>query len=318
MDIFLFNVIGEGSSTALSIQAQLQEANGDPVEIMISSPGGSVTEGIAIANMLKAYSGSVTTNIIGEAFSMASIIAMVGSHVKMSSGALLMIHNPRMASGGTAKQLNTMAGTLEGLEDTMASIYAAKTSLSREQITGLMDEETFFTANEALEFGFIDEVTKQLEAVAYFKLNDEDMNLKDKLMEAFKMEKVEEDLLPEGEIKEEIKAEAVEEAEEEIQSTAGADMLLADKASVESVIELKKVIVMMLQDVFEKLEQIPTKEVIEKMILDGSQKEVKNTLSALQSKRANTPVATADNLEPNQLFKKMPVRLDAVLGSKVN
>jgi ATP-dependent Clp endopeptidase proteolytic subunit ClpP len=327
MDIYLLNQIGLGSSTAEIIKDQLLNGNGEDVDVYIDSPGGSVTQGISIANMLKMYPGRVTTNIIGSAYSMASIIAMVGDEVNMADGGLFMIHNPSMSSGGTADQLKTMAGTLEGLEETMIGIYSARSGQSPEAIKNFMDNETFFTANEAKEAGFIDNVTKQLQAVAIFNSNTNEMSLKDDLktfVAAFSPEKTDEPLLPEAEaLIEENQIEASIEVEEKIESTEGAEMLLAGKVDLQDFAVYKGEVTKLLSQVLVALDNRQSSEEIIELVDKRVQAEVANTLRALKSKREALPVATVDDmvtgspevkemkLNPSNVFKTVAQKIKA-------
>ena len=93
--------IGSGSLSSSYIQWQLESAAGQDVEVHISSVGGSAFDAIAIYDLLKKYTGNVTTYIDALAAFAASIVAMWGGKtVVMSKYALLMIHKPMVGSGG--------------------------------------------------------------------------------------------------------------------------------------------------------------------------------------------------------------------------
>lgn len=133
---------------------------GDDVEtinLRIASGGGSIVEGNTIFNALKRHSAKVVTHIDSLAASMASVIAMAGDEVRMAENALLMIHNPWTMSMGGAEQLRKDADLLDKMEENIRTSYA-RSNLSAEELDAAMEEETYYTASEALEAGFIDEI----------------------------------------------------------------------------------------------------------------------------------------------------------------
>lgn len=137
----------------------LDTADGiEEVEVTINSGGGDVFAGSEIFTELKSYKGNVTTRIVGLAASAASVIAMAGDKVVMSPTAQLMIHNVWSRAGGDYRDMEHMAGVLKGANQTIANAYKMKTGKTDEELLSLMDEETWFTPQDALSNGFIDEV----------------------------------------------------------------------------------------------------------------------------------------------------------------
>lgn len=133
--------------------------------VRIHSPGGSVTEGLGIRNLLQAYPGELTTVGVGFVASIASIIFLAGKKVKMADNAYLMIHRPYGAMMGNADEMKRTAATLENMDENLLDIYVQAIESrgkaeagTREKIWEYMKNETWFTAREALELGFIDEV----------------------------------------------------------------------------------------------------------------------------------------------------------------
>lgn len=131
----------------------------DEIHVRIHSPGGSIAEGCAIYNSLKNNPAKVKVFIEGECCSIATVIAMAGDEIVMSPVANFMIHNPLVSyiSGG-AEELREKAEVLDKLKETIINAYTTKSHLSREEISDLMDKETYFTAEEALNKGFITEI----------------------------------------------------------------------------------------------------------------------------------------------------------------
>lgn len=133
--------------------------------VRIHSPGGSVTEGLGIRNLLRAYPGDLTTIGVGFAASIASIILLAGKKVKMADNAYLMIHRPYGGVFGNADEMKRTADTLENMDENLLDIYVDAIQArgksdagTREKVWDWMENETWFTARQALEAGFIDEV----------------------------------------------------------------------------------------------------------------------------------------------------------------
>lgn len=121
------------------------------LEVVINSPGGFAYDGIAIYNRIKSY--EPTVKIVGLAASAASVIAMAGKEVHMLTGAEMMIHNAWGGVIGNSKDIAKYAEHLDKLSGSIADIYAVKTG-DRDAAKKWMDDETWFTAEEAKQHGF--------------------------------------------------------------------------------------------------------------------------------------------------------------------
>lgn len=160
--IALYNEISTGD--AERVMAQLRAAPSDQVEVRINSPGGSVTEGLALFNMLKPRKPTVF--IDGIAASIASLIAMAGATIIAAENALIMIHDPWVVAEGNSNNLRRTADALDKHRDAMLRGYA-RSGLSDQRLTELLCAETWLSADEALALGFIDEVTEPLPYAAH-------------------------------------------------------------------------------------------------------------------------------------------------------
>ena len=147
-----------------------------PGTVRINSPGGAVFEGIAIYNMLRNFSG-VTTRVEGLAASIASIIAMAGERVEMERGAQMMIHNPWNIAMGDSRELRKSADVLDKIRESLLDIYQTKSGLERDFIAEMLDEETWLTADEAVEFGFADAAVGENEAAAQARIDRLDLSI---------------------------------------------------------------------------------------------------------------------------------------------
>lgn len=162
-EILLYGVIGEDGYWDDVTSKQFAEdlkAVEDAVKInvRINSPGGDVFAGQAIYSMLKRCKSEVIVYIDGLAASIASIVAMSGDKIIMPKNAMMMIHKPWTITAGNANDMREEADTLDKIEESIISVYTDKTGLSAEEIKTLLEDETWLTASDALEKGFIDEI----------------------------------------------------------------------------------------------------------------------------------------------------------------
>lgn len=143
---------------------------GQDVDIEINSPGGYIYPASEIYTALMKHKGNVNITITGRAASAASVIAMAGTHVTMSPTAQMMIHNVSASGAGDYRDFEHYAEQLKKSNDTIANAYMIKTGKTREEILKLMDHETWFTPDEALENGFIDEILSKEDNADQFRL----------------------------------------------------------------------------------------------------------------------------------------------------
>ena len=154
----IYGIIGDSwwddSTSAMDIDNALKEAGSNNLIIHLNSPGGDAFDGIAIYNRLKNHPGKVTIHLDGWGCSAASVIAMAADDLIMGVGSMLMIHEASTVVWGTKKDFRKEADVLEKLEDGILDIYMAKANVDREEVKRMMDEETWFSASEAVEIGF--------------------------------------------------------------------------------------------------------------------------------------------------------------------
>lgn len=150
------------------VSKTIDDANGEDVEIVINSGGGDVFSGSEIYTVLKDYKGNKTVKIVGVAASAASIIAMAGDKVLISPTAQIMIHNVRARGSGDYRDFEHTADVLKNYNKSIANAYRLKTGLSEKELLELMDKESWFTAQEAIEYKLADEIMfdNQMQLVA--------------------------------------------------------------------------------------------------------------------------------------------------------
>ena len=148
----------------------LNLVDGEDIDIEINSPGGYIYPASEIYTALMQHKGNVNITITGRAASAASVIAMAGTKVTMSPTAQMMIHNVSASGSGDYRDFEHYAEQLKKSNDTIANAYMIKTGKTKEEILQLMDHETWFTPDEALANGFIDEILSKDDSTDQFRL----------------------------------------------------------------------------------------------------------------------------------------------------
>lgn len=154
-------VNGKEGNTARGIQKFLDEnKDAEAIDVYINSMGGDVFEGTAMANQLRRFSGKVIVTVDGFACSVASVIAMAGDEVRMPKNATMMVHNMKTGIWGNAAEMRKMADDLDVLMEANKTIFLehAGEKLDYDQLTEMMDAETWLTAEKCLEYGLADVV----------------------------------------------------------------------------------------------------------------------------------------------------------------
>lgn len=138
----------------------------ETLNVYINSPGGDVFAGQTIYSMLKRHKAQVNVYVDGVAASIASLIAMAGDKIIMPANAMMMIHSPWTIAMGNAQDFRKLADDMDKIRDSMVTAYQDKSGLEAEEITKIMDAETWLSAKDCLEYGFADEIeeTKQVAA----------------------------------------------------------------------------------------------------------------------------------------------------------
>ncbi|MBR3740528.1 MAG: Clp protease ClpP [Clostridia bacterium] len=131
----------------------------EELNIRINSPGGVVSEAIAIRSTLMRHPAKKTIDIEGCCDSAATLIACLpGAHVRMAKGSEYMIHRARRGARGTADDMLSAYNDLKKTDGDMADIYAQRTGKKPEECMELMRAETWYGAEDAKQNGFVDEV----------------------------------------------------------------------------------------------------------------------------------------------------------------
>lgn len=157
--------IGEWGLTDRQFIAELEasRANELPSEVLvtINSRGGEIDHALAIFNHLRglaAHGTRIVVRVDGIAASAASVIAMAGDTIIMPANALMMVHAPWTWAAGNADQLRREADTLERFESALIATYQARTGKSVDELKAMLAEDTWMTAQEAVDAGFADRI----------------------------------------------------------------------------------------------------------------------------------------------------------------
>ena len=171
-ELLIYDAIGDWTGlSARQLVNSLKDIDASEINVRINSPGGSVFDGIAIYNSLRHHQAHIHVQIEGLAASIASVVAMAGDTIHMAENALFMIHNPLSWVGDDAEALRKMADMLDKTTDIIANTYGNQCQQDAELIRQWMDEETWFTAEEAEAKGLIDVIDKPVKMAASFDLS---------------------------------------------------------------------------------------------------------------------------------------------------
>lgn len=166
---------GEMSSQEFIRQLNSVPEDVEGIIVNINSEGGSVFEGNAIAEAIKQHPAKVTTQCIGSALSIASVIFLAGDERLIAENGWVMIHEPMTESWGTAQEIRQQADLIDGIRVKMIDDYAGATKLSAKQAESMMKDETWMDANDSIKYGFADGVTGRSLAVAISNKNFKNM-----------------------------------------------------------------------------------------------------------------------------------------------
>lgn len=147
----------DGHISANDFIDALNQHEGD-ITIHLDSPGGSVTDGLAIYNAIVNYAGEITVHIDTLCASIATVVACAADKVVMNSNGKYMIHRAWTVAMGNCVDFRSMAEIMEMMDKDIAETYAVKAGGAVEDWLAKMDKETWYDAEAALEAGLVDEI----------------------------------------------------------------------------------------------------------------------------------------------------------------
>ena len=160
--IWLGGEVRDDNANAICAQLRLLAAE-DPdrdIYLYINSPGGSVTAGMAIYDTMQYIKPDVVTVGMGLAASMGQFLLTAGAPGKryITPHTRVLLHQPLGGAGGSATEIRINADLILGMKKELAAITASRTGKTVEQVEADGDRDHWFTAQEALEYGFVDRV----------------------------------------------------------------------------------------------------------------------------------------------------------------
>jgi len=236
-DVYIFDEIGTFGLTAQSFIEEIKSYKDTPMSLHINCVGGDVFEGMAIYNVLKKRTAKTTVYIEGIAASMGSVIALAGDEVIMAENSLFMIHNAWGGAMGEATEIRKTAALLDKISGEIADIYTKKTNLPYNRVKEMMDEETWLSADEAYNLGFIDSISDAIKVAAKYDVskfkNITDKEIQNKLSVNLKSKKMTEELKNWFNAKvEEIIAKVKASDESEASDVKEVEVMMADEKEV--------------------------------------------------------------------------------------
>lgn len=148
---------------ASDVAAALRDAGPGPINVRLNSPGGDVFDGVAIHSLLARHPGTVTVYVDGLAASAASFIMLAGDRIVSARNAMIMIHDGMTGTYGGPDTHQRSLDLLHKVSDNIADMYAERAGEDAEHWRGVMrvngEDGTWYTGQEALEAGLVDELT---------------------------------------------------------------------------------------------------------------------------------------------------------------
>lgn len=160
-----------GGVSAEALVPEIRAIKTGVIHLRINSPGGDVFAAQAIAAAIRDTGAKVIAHVDGYAASAATTIATAADEVEMADGSFYMIHNAWTWAMGNANELSATVALLQKLDGDMARQYAAKSGKTPEEVRAMMDEETWFTAQEAVDAGLADRVSQSTKAKATWNMS---------------------------------------------------------------------------------------------------------------------------------------------------
>jgi ATP-dependent Clp protease, protease subunit len=163
-EIFIYDMVGSDAfGEGVTAKSFVSDLNGlgpvSQITVRLNSPGGTVSDGVAIFNALVSHPARIITRVDSMAASIASLIAMSGDKVQMCANSLMMIHLPHLTlNSAEATDLRRMAETLDRVTENIIAGYSRHCKLGSARIREMMTAETWMNARAALEMGFATEI----------------------------------------------------------------------------------------------------------------------------------------------------------------
>ena len=156
--VYIYDEISMWGVDANQFAKDFNAITAKTIHVRVNSPGGSVFDGLAIFNTIQQHKSKVIAHIDGLAASIASVLVLAADEVQMAKNAFYMIHQPWSMVIGTSEDMRKEADLIDKVDGSIIQTYVDKTGKKESEIVDMMNEETWLTAEEALEMGFADSI----------------------------------------------------------------------------------------------------------------------------------------------------------------
>lgn len=170
--LYIHGEIGGWDIYAIDLVKALQQIGDKDLVMRVQSYGGSVYEGLAMFNAIKAHKGKTTGVVDGLAASIATYTLMACDEIHMPENSTFMIHNPSIGAWGEEDEIESALTQVKNAKTTVSNAYVERSGKPLEDVLSAMAQESWFTAQEALEWGLIDKVIDPVDLTNCFKESD--------------------------------------------------------------------------------------------------------------------------------------------------
>lgn len=155
-----------GGISAISFAKELTAITAPTIHLRINSPGGDVFAARAMEQLMREHPSQIVAHIDGYAASAASYVALAADQVLIAAGAQYMIHKAWTVAWGNADEIKKTAALLDHIDASLVETYARETGQDPQQLADWMAAETWFNAEQAVQYGFADAIAGSEEAQA--------------------------------------------------------------------------------------------------------------------------------------------------------
>ena len=181
-DIFLYGPITSFENSATEVKDQLKGIpQSETINVRINSPGGNVFDGFAIASLLRSIPNRTVSYIDGIAASMAAYIAVSTDETFISQEGKMMIHFSSTVAEGNRDDMERTMKLLKSIDESATTLFRQKAGGRKRDIEKMLKEETWLSADEAIDIGFADGKFDSLPIAAFSKINNIKMNSLEKI-----------------------------------------------------------------------------------------------------------------------------------------
>lgn len=170
-DLYVYDIISPWGVDPAAFVKELRAITASTINVHINSSGGDFFGAVAMKEALIRHPAKVVSYVDGLAASAASVVALAGDEIIMARGSFIMIHRATTFEHGTAPDFRRVAEVLDQVDASLAAMYTERLDLSAEEVLELLDAETWYGADEAVENGLADAVMERQAVAAQFDLS---------------------------------------------------------------------------------------------------------------------------------------------------